>query len=209
MIYKYKKYIAIILLIMSITLFLVGIFTRNLNNKSLYIIFGEFLCITGMMFGLLDKKDTSPKRGFELVSEKHKKTNNAHVILPQRATANSAAYDFYSNVSCIVQPNEVVKIWTDIKAYMQPDEFLMLDVRSSMGGKFMLANTIGIVDSDYVDNENNEGNIGLFLKNISNETQIINIGDRIGQGLFVKYLIVDDDNATRTRKGGWGSTNEN
>ena len=208
MIYKYKKYIAIILLIMSITLFLVGIFTRNLNNKSLYIIFGEFLCITGMMFGFLDKKDTSPKRGFELVSEKNKKTNNAHVILPQRATANSAAYDFYSNISCVVQPNEIVKIWTDIKAYMQPDEFLMLDVRSSMGGKFMLANTIGIVDSDYIDNENNEGNIGLFLKNISNEPQIINIGDRIGQGLFVKYLIVDDDNATRTRKGGWGSTNE-
>ena len=207
MIYKYKKYIAIILLIMSITLFFVGIFTRNLNNKSLYIIFGEFLCITGMMFGLLDKKDTSPKRGFELVSENHKKTKSNRIILPKRSTKNSAAYDVFSSDSYIVQPNEIVKIWTDVKAYMQPDEFLMLTIRSSMGGKFVLLNQLGIIDSDYYDNDSNEGNIGVFLKNISSEPQVIEVGDRIGQCIFMKYLITDDDNTTNIRKGGFGSTN--
>lgn len=155
-----------------------------------------------------NKKDENPKRGFELVSKEHKKTKNEHIILPKRATKNSAAYDFYSNDECAVLPNQVVKFWTDVKAYMQPDEFLMLDVRSSMGGKFMLANTIGIVDSDYYDNESNEGNIGIFLKNISDEPQIINIGDKIGQGIFVKYLITDNDKVTKTRKGGFGSTND-
>ena len=89
---------------------------------------------------------------------------------------------------------------------MQDDEFLMLDVRSSMGGKFMLANTIGIIDSDYYSNENNDGNIGIFLKNISNEVQTIERGSRIAQGIFTKYLITETDNATNTRKGGWGST---
>ena len=72
----------------------------------------------------------------------------------------------------------------------------------------MLANTIGIVDSDYYNNESNEGNIGIFLKNISDESQIINIGNKIGQGLFVKYLTVDNDNTQKIRKGGFGSTDD-
>ena len=162
----------------------------------------------GIIMKFINNKDEEPKRGFELVSKEHKKTKNEHIILPKRATKNSAAYDFYSNDKCTVLPNQVIKFWTDVKAYMQPDEFLMLDVRSSMGGKFMLANTIGIVDSDYYDNESNEGNIGIFLKNISDEPQIINIGDKIGQGIFVKYLITDNDKTTKTRKGGFGSTND-
>jgi dUTP pyrophosphatase len=162
----------------------------------------------GIALNLIDYAENKPKRGFELISEKNKKTSNEKIILPKRATKNSAAYDFYSNDECAVLPNRVVKFWTDVKAYMQPDEFLMLDVRSSMGGKFMLANTIGIVDSDYYDNEDNEGNIGIFLKNISDEPQIIHVGDKIGQGLFVKYLTTDDDKTTKIRKGGFGSTNE-
>lgn len=205
---KYERYISIIFLLISITLLLIGIFTRNLNNKSVYIIFGELFCMAGIIVNLIDFIENKPKRGFELVSIKNKKTNNMKVILPKRATKNSAAYDFYSNEDCAILPNGIVKLWTDVKAYMQPDEFLMLDVRSSMGGRFMLANTIGIVDSDYYNNEDNEGNIGIFLKNISDEPQIIHIGDKIGQGLFVKYLTTDNDKATKTRKGGFGSTNE-
>lgn len=203
---KYERYISIIFLLTSITLLVIGIFTKNLENKSIYIIFGEILCIAGILVEFIEYKENKPQRRFELVSEKNKKTNNTHVILPQRATANSAAYDFYSNISCVVEPNEVVKIWTDIKAYMQPDEFLMLNVRSSMGGKFMLANTIGIVDSDYVDNENNEGNICIVLKNISDEPQIIEKGTKIAQAIFVKYLTIDNDNTNIKRIGGFGSS---
>ena len=203
---KYERYISIIFLVISITLLLIGIFTRSLENKSIYIIFGEFFCVAGILISLIDRNEQKPKRGFELVSEKNKKTSNTHVILPQRATKNSAAYDFYSNDECAVLPNQVVKFWTDVKAYMQPDEFLMLDVRSSMGGKFMLANTIGIVDSDYYDNESNEGNICIILKNISNETQTIEKGTKIAQAIFMKYLKIDNDNITTKRSGGLGSS---
>ena len=92
---------------------------------------------------------------------------------------------------------------------MQSDEFLMLDVRSSLGGKFMLANTIGIIDSDYYGNSNNDGNIGIFLKNISEQTQIIKKDDRIAQGIFLKYFIADNDHYnSEIRKGGHGSTND-
>ena len=93
---------------------------------------------------------------------------------------------------------------------MKNNEFLMLDVRSSLGGKFMLANTIGIIDSDYYGNPDNDGNIGIFLKNISNETQTIKKDDRVAQGIFLKYLIADNDNfISKIRKGGHGSTNAN
>lgn len=146
-------------------------------------------------------------RGFEQVIESKRKCNNFY-SLPKRGTAYSAGYDFYSNEEYTIKPNEIVKIWTDTKAYMKPNEFLMIDVRSSMGGKFMLANTIGIIDSDYYSNENNDGNIGIFLMNITDDTQYIHKGDKIAQGIFVNYLITDNDDSYNTRVGGFGSTND-
>lgn len=143
-------------------------------------------------------------RGFEVVN---KRKTDVEIHLPTRADRGSAGYDFYCTIDKEVQPNEIVKIWTDIKAYMGEDEVLLLDVRSSMGGKFMLANTIGVIDSTYYDNESNEGNIGFFLKNISNEVQTIHVGDRIGQGIFTKYLTVDNDVVlSDKRTGGFGSS---
>ena len=116
------------------------------------------------------------------------------------------AYDFYANDTYAVKPNEIVKIWTDVKAYMQDNECLVINVRSSMGGKFMLANTQGWIDADYYSNENNDGNIGVFLKNISDKEIIINKGERIAQGVFLNFLIADNGNTNRTRAGGFGSS---
>lgn len=100
-------------------------------------------------------------------------------------------------------------IWTDIKAYFNPDEALLINVRSSMGKHgIMLANTQGWIESDYVDNPSNEGNIGICLYNTSDMPYEVKIGDRIAQGMFVKYLITDNDNATGERLGGFGSTNK-
>ena len=117
------------------------------------------------------------------------------------------AYDIYSNDNYTILPNQIAKIWTDIKVHMKQDEGFIINVRSSMGGKFMLANTSGWVDSDYYDNPSNDGNLGVFLLNISNETQYIHKGDRIAQGMFIKYLTTDDDFVTTERTGGFGSTN--
>ena len=101
-------------------------------------------------------------------------------------------------------------IWTDVKAYFEPDEALLINVRSSMGKHgIMLSNTQGWIESDYVDNQNNEGNIGIALHNLSDVPYVIKMGDRIAQGMFIKYLTVDDDSADGNRIGGWGSTNEN
>lgn len=146
-------------------------------------------------------------RGFEVVVDNKRKTD-VEVMLPTRGSSTAMAYDFYSPEEWHVAPDAVVKIWTDVKAYMQDDECLILNVRSSMGGKFMLANTQGWIDSDYYSNESNDGNIGIFLKNISDSVQIINKGDRIAQGAFFKFLVADNGNTDSVRTGGFGSTNK-
>ena len=146
-------------------------------------------------------------RGFEVVIDEKRKTTG-EVTLPTRGSSTAMAYDFYANNYYIAHPNEVVKVWTDVKAYMQENECLILNVRSSMGGKWMLANTQGWIDQDYYSNESNDGNIGIFLKNISDEIQIINNGDRIGQGAFFNFLVADNGNTDSVRTGGFGSTNK-
>ena len=144
-------------------------------------------------------------RGFEIVVDEKRKTTG-EVILPTRGSSNAMAYDFYAPTTCSVMPNEIVKVWTDVKAYMQANECLIINVRSSMGGKFMLANTSGWIDADYYSNENNDGNIGVFLKNISDEIQTINKGERIAQGAFFNFLVADNGNTDTIRNGGFGST---
>lgn len=145
-------------------------------------------------------------RGFEVVTDDKRKTIG-EVTLPTRGSSKAMAYDFYANDDYSVYPDGIVKVWTDVKAYMQDDECLIINVRSSMGGRFMLANTSGWIDSDYYSNENNDGNIGVFLKNISDDVQTIGKGERIAQGAFFNFLIADNGNTDNIRTGGFGSTN--
>ena len=193
--------ISVICLVTSIVIFSFNLFGK-LESVALTTI-GCMLSAMGITFLFYDR-DNAPKRGFKVVDPTMRKSD--HVHYPTRSSVNSAGYDFYADKDYTIAPNEIIKVWTDIKAYMQPDEFLMLDVRSSMGGKFMLANTIGIIDSDYYENPNNDGNIGIFLKNISNEVQYIKKDERIAQGIYMQYLKIDNDKTVTERNGGFGSS---
>lgn len=146
-------------------------------------------------------------RYFEVVKDELRK-NEGEIKLPTRASEHSAGYDFYSPIDITIQPNESVMIWTDIKAHMYYDNVLELFVRSSMGKHpVVIANGTGIIDSDYYGNPDNDGNIGFRLLNLGNAPYEIKIGDRIGQGVFTKYLTIKDDNTTAQRTGGFGSSN--
>lgn len=148
-------------------------------------------------------------RKFMEVKYEFKKIKDEPTQLPVRATKKSCAYDFYAKQDYKCSPHSVTKIWTDVKCCMEDDDRLDINVRSSMGGKFRLANTIGYIDADYFENKNNDGNIGIFLENTTNEIQYIKKGDRIAQGTFSKYLITDDDcPLSEERVGGFGSTNK-
>lgn len=147
-------------------------------------------------------------RYFEVVSDKFRKNPEVEIKLPTRATEHSAGYDFYSPVSVTIQPNEMVMIWTDVKAHMYYDNALFIIPRSSMGKQpIMISNTIGLIDSDYYGNESTDGNIGFRLLNLGNTPYEIKTGDRIGQGIFVKYGTVKGDDTAGLRTGGFGSTN--
>jgi dUTP pyrophosphatase len=147
-------------------------------------------------------------RGFEAVSKEHRK-HTGEPVIPFRADARSAGYDFICPVDVSIKPNEKKLIFTDIKAYMQDDEVLLLYVRSSIGVKrgLRLSNGTGVIDSSYFENPDNDGNIGIPLHNTSDKTVFINAGERIAQGVFTKYLIADYDNVMHdSRTGGFGSS---
>jgi len=147
-------------------------------------------------------------RGFEIA----KGYEEANVNLPKRSTANSAGYDFEAVEDTVIpafKPGIApTLVKTGVKAYMQPDEMLCLYNRSSNPKKkgLILANSVGIVDADYYGNPDNDGHIMFAFYNVKDEDVTILKGERIGQGIFEKYLIADDDNATGTREGGFGST---
>ena len=146
-------------------------------------------------------------RFFEVVKDEFRK-NDGEIKLPTRASEHSAGYDFYSPVDVTIQPNESVLVWTDVKAHMYYDNVLLIFVRSSMGKHpVVIANGTGIIDSDYYGNESTDGNIGFRLLNLGDKPYEIKVGDRIGQGVFVKYGTIKDDIASGTRSGGFGSTN--
>lgn len=130
-------------------------------------------------------------------------------IIPKRSDCRSAGYDLYTPKDVIVYPKKAVKVITNIKAKMEDDEVLMIYVRSSIGIKknLMLANGTGIIDSSFYNNPENEGNIAIVLYNYGDTMQVIKQGDRIAQGVFVKYLITDDDQPiNQERVGGIGSS---
>ena len=147
-------------------------------------------------------------RYFEIVKDEFRK-NKGEIKLPTRASKHSAGYDFYSPADAIIQPNETVMIWTDVKAHMYYDNALLIIPRSSMGKHpVMIANTVGLIDSDYYGNESTDGNIGFRLLNLGTTPYEIKTGDRIGQGIFIKYGTVKDDDTTETRTGRFGSSNK-
>lgn len=137
------------------------------------------------------------------------KSASVDAMKPERSTEGSAGYDFRAPCDIIIKPYGFSKlIPLDIKAYMNKGEELDLYIRSSLAIKRKLSIVQGtaIIDSDYVDNPSNEGNIGVMLENKSHKWQRIKKGDKIIQGIFRKYLTTDDDKAKGERVGGYGST---
>ncbi|MBQ3414999.1 MAG: dUTP diphosphatase [Clostridia bacterium] len=149
-------------------------------------------------------------RGFEIA----KGFENSNINLPVRKTKYSAGYDIEAAEDTIIpsfkKGMKPTLVKTGLKAYMQDDEMLILANRSSNPGKkgLILANSIGVVDKDYYGNPDNDGHIMFAFYNVKEEDIEIKKGDCIGQGIFEKYLIVDNDVVEGERTGGFGSTSK-
>ena len=150
------------------------------------------------------------KRGFEIA----KGFENSNINLPVRKTKYSAGYDIEAAEDTVIpsfkKGMKPTLVKTGIKAYMGEDEVLILANRSSNPGKkgLILANSIGVIDSDYYGNPYNDVHIMFAFYNIKDEDIEIKKGDAIGQGIFQKFLITDNDVSQGQRTGGFGSTSK-
>ena len=148
-------------------------------------------------------------RGFEVA----KGWEDKNIHLPVRKTMNAAAYDIEAAEDIIIpayKPGiKPTLIPTGLKAYCQEDEWIMLANRSSGPKKgLVMANSIGVLDADYYNNESNDGHFYFQYYNFLDCDIEIKKGDAIGQVIFMKYLKVDDDAASGIRTGGFGSTDK-
>lgn len=152
----------------------------------------------------------SRTRGFEIA----KGFEDKNINLPIRKTKYSAGYDIEAAEDTVVpsfkKGMNPTLVKTGLKAYMQDDEVLMLYNRSSNPKKkgLILANSVGVIDKDYYGNVDNDGHIMFAFYNIKDEDIVIKKGEAIGQGVFQKYLVTEDDNAEGERVGGFGSTSK-
>ena len=133
------------------------------------------------------------------------------IVLPKRATAHSAGYDFTTIEEIDINPGERKMIMTGVKARMDDDDVLLMFPRSSLAAKkgLRLTNSVAVIDADYYSNSSNDGHIMINLYNFSDKPVHLLKGERFAQGIFIKYGITADDNITASRSGGYGSTGVN
>lgn len=131
----------------------------------------------------------------------------ADIPLPCRATAGSAGYDFICPLDVTLAPGEALTIPTGVRCEMQPGWVLMLFPRSGLGFKHQvrLANTVGVIDSDYF-HAANEGHIMVRIVNGCEHQVSIAKGERFCQGVFLPHGLAEEDEVLADRAGGFGST---
>lgn len=149
-------------------------------------------------------------RGFEIA----KGFEQSQINLPIRKTKYSAGYDIEAAEDIVIpsfkKGMNPTLVKTGLKAYMQDDEVMLLYNRSSNPKKkgLIMANSVGVIDKDYYGNPDNDGHFMFAFYNIKEEDITIKKGEAIGQAMFQKYLVTDDDDAQGERVGGFGSTNK-
>ena len=164
-----------------------------------------------------NKKEEENMRRFEYVNRVLStgyESKEPNFNLPIRKTEKSAGYDFECIETITIPPYKLgdkpVLVPTGVKCKMQDDEYLMLVNRSSNPKKknLVIPNSMGIIDADYYGNPDNDGEMMFAFYNVGTEPVTIEKGYALGQGIFCKYLITDNDKAEGERFGGWGSTNK-
>lgn len=155
------------------------------------------------MARFVKKEDQAPKvRGFERV------TGYEDAVIPTRGTEFSAGYDLCSARNIDLMPKTVTYVATGLKVYMPDDEYLNVSLRSGFANRYevFMPNSPSVIDADYYNNESNEGHMVVPIYNTNGIVIPIQKGERIAQGVFLKYLLADGDEAGGKRTGGFGST---
>ena len=163
----------------------------------------------------LPERQTSGAAGYDFYVAEDVTLPSYSRLLRTFLSGTAYGYPFQSytlNEAKVKMKNNELKpilVSTGVKCHMPKNVYLELVVRSSLplNSGIILANSVGIIDSDYYSNPSNDGEIMLQLYNTSPFDIVLHKGDRIGQGIFKEYLTTRDDNQEKERTGGFGSTN--
>jgi dUTP pyrophosphatase len=127
--------------------------------------------------------------------------------LPKRQTEGAAAFDLTARIEVTIAPGTIGYIPLNVAIETPADHFLLVAARSGTHKRgLMMANGIGIIDPDY---SGNEDELKAAYYNFSTSPVLIEKGERIAQGTFVKIShpeweeVSDMPNKTR---GGFGTT---
>ena len=169
----------------------------------------------------LPERKTADSAGYDMevaediiVPSYHNLIEIMNTIVPQNVLLdtqeiihNTFSLDEIANITKTLKTKPTL-VSTGMKCKLEPGTYLELSVRSSCPLKhwLILANSVGIIDADYYNNSDNEGEIFFQMINLSPFDIILHKGDIIGQGIIKSYLTTEDDNASGQRMGGFGST---
>lgn len=165
----------------------------------------------------LPKRATSNSAGYDfkvaettIIPAYRKHTDRIVNNLHRMEDINAASAYSLDDIAKLTKEARPTLVPTGIKCKLDKGTYLELAIRSSSPLKYwlILANSIGIIDSDYYNNPNNEGEIFFQVINLSPYDIILQKGDTIGQGIIHQYLLTEDDNANGERLGGFGSTSK-
>lgn len=145
----------------------------------------------------------------EELDEKYIQNIYDSIKIPCRATEGSAGYDFFIPFAIKLKPTQTIMIPTGIKCDMGENMVLMMFPRSGLGSKFrfILCNTVGVVDSDYI-NSDNEGHIFMNMVNNGDKELSLEQGKAFCQGVLMNYCTTTEDAVTSKRNGGFGSSDK-
>lgn len=134
------------------------------------------------------------------------------IELPRQATAASAGCDLYMPFSLSLEAGSTFRIatgirWVTDEAGCDRDRVLLVMPRSGLGFKYgiRLSNTVGVIDADYCDSDN-EGHIIISMHNPSEQAVALEAGKPFAQGIVVRYEIPEGAASDDRRNGGFGST---
>lgn len=136
---------------------------------------------------------------------KNPEIKDVETVLPIGQTVGSAGADVYSKETVVLAPKQQYIFTSDVKVKLEKDEVCYILARSSLCLKGLSpVITIGVIDSDYYGNENNDGNIKFGYINSTEHYLKIEKGERIAQ--CVIHKIIPPETLDKERKGGFGST---
>ena len=167
-------------------------YAKHLEQESA----GRLFCITGAR----DHSQSREHHGHSVLETYFQKLSEK-AISPHQATPGSVGYDLFTPVDFLIQPNEQKTVFIDLAVMPPEGYYAQLMSKSGLMVLYELEVSRGVIDPDFT------GNIGVVLKNNSDQLIERLVGEQIAQLLFIKVatpILVQVTSLVKTERGEYG-----